>query len=231
LSGRYGLGMHVEVRDDLARAHAAAWAELASPGPVWTGQQRVDVAATVVTYLADPAPSPPWVGPSILGLVPAGSAAPPVAHDIVARIARHAGTLTESWYGEAVDAVGELAYIELVALTATVAAVWSFRRAVGLPAQELPVALPGPPTGLVAESIEPAHLNWVPVAGPADQTASVVQAFTALPSEHRRTWMLADAQYIPDREMIDPNWTRGTLTRPQIELVAMRVAQRRDCFF
>jgi alkylhydroperoxidase family enzyme len=31
--------------------------------------------------------------------------------------------------------------------------------------------------------------------------------------------------------MVDPRWTRGTLSRPQMELVATRVAQLRDCFY
>jgi hypothetical protein len=31
--------------------------------------------------------------------------------------------------------------------------------------------------------------------------------------------------------MVDPRWTRGPLSRPQMELVATRVAQLRQCFF
>ena len=42
---------------------------------------------------------------------------------------------------------------------------------------------------------------------------------------------MADAQYIPDKEMIDPHWTRGTLSRVQMELVATRVSQQRECFY
>jgi hypothetical protein len=43
--------------------------------------------------------------------------------------------------------------------------------------------------------------------------------------------VLAPAQYIADEEMVDLAWTRGTLSRPQIELVAARVAALRQCFF
>jgi hypothetical protein len=121
--------------------------------------------------------------------------------------------------------------VELVALVCAVAAVESFRRSAGLPQWPLPAPAPGEPTGFVAAQLSAAALNWVPVAAPADERAAVVQAFSALPVDNGRIWAMADAQYIPDLEMVDPRWTRGTLTRPQMELVATRVAQIRECFF
>ena len=220
------------VREDLTSAHREVWAAIGRPGASWTGVQRVELAATVIDALDDPDPLPAWVPrSSVTSDASHPLHAPAAAHDIVYRVARHAGTLTRAWYESAVASVGELAYIELVALTSQVAAIRSFRRTMGLAPLPMPTALPGEPTGEFAQEIVPATLNWVPVAAPADRTASVVQAYTAVPSEHTRTWRLADAQYIPDVEMIDPRWTRGTLTRPQIELVATRVAQLRQCFF
>jgi hypothetical protein len=225
------------VRADLDTAHAEAWAEIGRSGACLTGRQRVELAATVLRALSDPEPPPPWVGPLQQGWLPADIEAPAVAHDIVFRLGCHAGTVTESWYRSTVgdlaapDVSGELVWIELVALTSTIAAIWSFRRAAGLEPWELPVGRDDPPTGEVAPEIESATLNWVPVAAPADRTASVVQAFTALPAEDGRTWRLAEAQYMSDAQMVDPRFTRGTLTRPEMELVALRVAQRRDCFF
>lgn len=222
----------VEVRADLLTAHRAAWASIGEPGSQWRGAQRRELAATVLAALDDPDPLPPWVAPSTRhGALPADPVAPPVAHDLVYRVARHAGTLSADWYQRTSSQVGELAYIEAVALTCVVAAVWSFRRAAGLEPWELPAAAPGEPTGVVAEQLVHPDLNWVPVATPADERAAVVQAFTALPDQHAVVWSLADVQYIPDLEMVDPRWTRGTLSRPQMELVAARVAQLRDCFY
>ncbi|MEY3316405.1 MAG: hypothetical protein RL388_1029, partial [Actinomycetota bacterium] len=80
-------------------------------------------------------------------------------------------------------------------------------------------------------NIVAAQLNWVPVVGPADKDAAVVQAFTAVPETNRLIWAMADAQYIPDKEMVDPKWTRGTLSRVQMELIATRVSQQRECFY
>ena len=79
----------------------------------------------------------------------------------------------------------------------------------------------------------PAQLSWVPVAAPADEVAAVVQAYTAVPREFDNTWRMARAQYMSDADMVDPAWTRrpGGLSRAQMELVAARVTQLRDCFY
>ena len=83
----------------------------------------------------------------------------------------------------------------------------------------------------VAERLAAATLNWVPVAAPADIRASVVQALSALPDEFDNLWRLAAAQYMSDSDMADPAWSRGTLSRPQMELVAGRISRIRECFF
>jgi hypothetical protein len=78
-----------------------------------------------------------------------------------------------------------------------------------------------------------AQFNWVPVAEPADQAAAVVQAYTAVPGEQINTWRMADAQYMPQREMVNPDWSHrpGGLSRAQMELVAARLTRLRDCFY
>ena len=97
----------------------------------------------------------------------------------------------------------------------------------------LPEPAAGDPTGHRPEVVVAAELNWVPVAAPADEAAAVVQAYSAVPGEHENTWRMADAQYMPAAEMRQPDWTRrpGGLTRPQMELVAAKVAQLRECFY
>jgi len=107
----------------------------------------------------------------------------------------------------------------------------AFARAVGAPLPSLPGVVDGSPTGHEAPELAPATLNWVPVAAPADQRASVVQALSALPDEWDNLWRLAGAQYMSDQQMSDPQWNRGTLTRAQMELVAGRLSLIRECFF
>lgn len=224
--------MNVDVRSDLADAHRQAWESLARPGTWWTGPQRLELAATAIAAMTDDSPLPPWTAPSTVeGFLGGDLVAPAAAHDAMYRVATHAGTLTESWYADVCNVLGELAYVEVVGIASTVAAVVAFRRAAGLEPWELPRPVDGEPSRIVPPDLVAAELNWVRVTSPADQTAAVVQAFTSVPAENDRLWMLAQAQYIPNLEMVDPHWTRGTLSRPQMELVAARVSQLRECFY
>jgi hypothetical protein len=223
----------VAVRADLAEAHRLAWEHIATPGSWWTAAQRVELAATVLDAIADRDPMPPWVGYSLAGRMQPGHTAPAIAHDIAYRIGRHAATMTESVYRMVADELGELAYVELCAVVSTVAAVAHFCRNIGADTPPLPEPQPGEPTGERPAELVAGSLNWVPVAAPADQVAAVVQAYSAVPAEYACTWRMADAQYMPEPEMVHADWSRraGGLTRAQMELVATRVARLRECFY
>jgi hypothetical protein len=221
------------IRDDLAEAHRLAWAHLASPGSWWTGPERIELAATAVAAIADPDPLPPWVRLSLTDRSQHDRLASNAAHDLAYRLARHAGSMTEDVYRAATAEIGELPYVELCAIVSTVAAIAHFSRNIGVDVPPLPHPIPGNPTSERPDELATPTLNWVPVAAPADEVAAVVQAYTAVPGEQRNTWRMADAQYMPDAQMIHPDWTRRLdgLTRAQMELVAARVSQLRDCFY
>ncbi|MEL6890070.1 MAG: hypothetical protein AAFP84_00620 [Actinomycetota bacterium] len=224
--------MEADVRKDLLSAQQAAWNDLARPGSWWTADERLELASIARLAIADPEPLPPWVGVSSTDrLDPA--AVPAVAADAAYRIARHAGTMTETVYRSVADEIGELRYVELCSVVSAVAAVVSFHRAAGTVPPPFPEPTAGEPTGERPDDVVAAELNWVPVAAPADQTAAVVQAYSAVPGAMRTTWTLARAQYIPEDEMGQPDWMRRPdgLTRPEAELVAARVAQLRECFY
>ena len=220
------------IRSDLAEAHRLAWAHIASPGTWWTAAQRVELAGTVKQAIDDDDPLPPWVGVSTSDEWGDDHVAPDVAHDMAYRIGRHAGTITADVARVAMDELGELPYVELCAIASTVGAVVHFCRNVGIDVPDFPEPVEGEPTREQPELATP-ELNWVPVAVPADETAAVVQAYTAVPAELENTWRMADAQYMPASEMIHPDWMRRAdgLTRAQSELVAARVAQLRECFY
>ena len=213
------------MRDDLAEAHRLAWAHVAGPGSWYTGAARIELARTVMVALADPDPLPPWVCVSTTGRLGDAPVAPAAAHDFAYRLARHAGTITRDVYDSVSREIGELPFVEVCAIVSTVAAVWHFCRNLGVAVPPLPPADDGSPTGLQPEHLAAAELNWVPVEAPADETAAVVQAYTAVPGEQINTWRMADAQYMPNLDMVNPAWTRrvGGLSRAQRELVAARV--------
>ena len=221
-----------DVRQDLALAHEQAWSALSEPGTWWSGAQRRELAQTALLAVTEVEPLPPWVAVSTVeGRISASTIAPGAAHDAVYRIARHAATLTREWYERVTQEIDSLAFVELCGIVCTVATVVAFRRALDLEVPELAAAKFGEPSHHKPDNIVDATLNWVPVVAPADENAAVVQAFTAVPQTNRVIWAMADAQYIPDKEMVDPHWTRGTLTRVQMELVATRVSQQRECFY
>lgn len=225
--------MTILVRSDLADSHRLAWEHIAAPGSWWTGVARVELATTALIAITDPDPLAPWIGVSRTDRLPFGRVVPAIAHDVAYRLARHAGTMTEAVYRAVVEEIDPLPYVELCAIVSSVAAVAHFCRNIGAEIPSLPRPLPGVATGERPDRLEQAALNWVPVAAPADEVAAVVQAYTGVPGEQRNTWRMADAQYMPDQEMVDPEWTRrpGGLTRAQMELVATRVAQLRECFY
>ena len=220
------------IRGDLVECHRLAWEHLARPGTWFTGEQRIELARTGLLAIDDNQPLPPWVGITTSDRLPTDRSAPDAAHDVAYRIARHAGTMTADVARTAIDEIGALPYVELCAIVSTVAAVHHFHRNVGLPTPPLPPPVDGAPSSEHPDLADP-ELNWVPVAAPADQTAAVVQAYTAVPAEFDNTWRMANAQYMSDEDMVHPDWSRrpGGLTRAQMELVAARIAQLRECFF
>ena len=209
------------MRDDLAEAHRRSLAHVASPGARLTAARRVQIAEVAREAYLAVEPSPPWVRPF-----------DDLALDVAYRLARHAGTITEQWYEQIIsEGMHPLEFVEILGVVVATVPPIAFARGAGLPLPVLPAPTAGEPTGREAEELAPAKLNWVPVAAPADQVASVVQALSALPDEWDNLWRLAGAQYMSDRQMDDPLWNRGTLSRPQMELIAGRLSLIRECFF
>lgn len=211
----------MEVRQDLVEAHRASLRHVASPGACLTAAQRIRLAEIARDAYLEAEPAPPWV-----------RRYPEATENLAYRLARHAGTLSVDLYDRAIaDGMSALVWVEVVGVVIATVPVVAFARAIGSDCAPFPPPLDDPPTERVAPELVDATLNWVPVAAPADRTAAVVQALSALPDEWENLWRLASAQYMSDRQMDDPAWTRGTLSRPQMELVAGRISKLRECFY
>lgn len=220
------------IRPDLAAAHLEAWRQVTAPGASFDGAERRAIAATALGAMDDAEPLPPWVSPTQAGRKMAGGdVLSDVVIDSVYRIARHAASLTEDWYGSIIErGLNPVAYVEIVGVVAAVAAVDGFSRAAGVQRPVLPSSMAGAPHHR-HPVVEAATLNWVPVAAPADRVAAVVQGLSAAPDERNNVMRLAAAQYIPFDEMGDLGWNRGTLSRGEMELVAARLSAARQCFY
>ncbi len=209
------------IRADLAEAHRQSLQHVASPGARLDAERRLQIAAAATQGYLAAEPPPPWVRPF----------ADP-ALDVAFRLARYAGTITQEWYEQVItEGMHPLEWVEIVGIVVATVPPLAFSRAAGRALPEFPPSVAGQPHGREAAELAPATLNWVPVAAPADTTASVVQALSALPGEWDNMWRLAEAQYMSDAQMVDPLWNRGTLSRPQMELAAGRISRVRECFF
>ena len=235
----------LQIRSDLTAAHAQVWEKLAAPGTWWSGSERLAVAEVVRSALSDTDPVPPWDSASKSGRLPNDSVINSELQDAVYRLALHAGTLTEQWYQKMRDATGVTPqqWVEIIEVTIIVTSVLRFAQLAGVDQPEFPEPLEGHPTRQTQPS-KPANHHWVPVVHLEDSTpelapfydglpalAPVIRALSSVPSAMHTLFTLGDAQYIPMREMVDLNWTRGTLSRRQIELVAGRLSAHRECFY
>lgn len=205
------------IRADLASAHAEGWQWLASSGTWWSASEKRALADTAIRAMWGDGSS--WVVHEN------------AAHRAIARIAVGNSHLTRDWYEGLAAEIDALPYVELVGIACVAAAITSLRHSLGLPTVDLPDALGEQPSRVLPPGLSDAKLNWVPVAAPADESAAVVQALTAVPDANAALWSLVDVQYIPDAEMVDPNWTRGTLSRVEMELIATRVSFSRECHY
>ena len=238
-------GTDLHIRSDLTAAHAHVWEKLAAPGTWWNGSERLAVAEVVRVALDDSDPVPPWGSASKSGRLPNDSVISSELQDAVYRLAVHAGTLTEGWYQKMRDATGVTPqqWVEIIEVTISVASVLRFAQLAGIDSPDFPEPLQGHPTRQTQPS-KPAKHHWVPVVHLEDSTpelapfyaglpalAPVIRALSSVPAAMDTLFTLGDAQYIPMREMVDLNWTRGTLSRRQIELVAGRLSAHRECFY
>jgi len=217
-SGYRGL-VTAPLRPDLAEAHSRARDSLSLAGTWFSARERRALATAAISAM--------WSG----NAEPDASDALETSVGAARRLASGTPHVDRTWYESIRDEIGALAFVELVGLVAVASAVSSLRRTLGWPDQPLSAANDDEPSRVAPPELAEAKWNWVPVAAPADRTAAVVQALTAVPATFDQLWSLADVQYIPDAEMVDPRWTRGTLTRVEMELIATRVSFSRECHY
>ncbi len=230
-----------EVRADLDDAHRRVWDHVTSVGRWWTAEQRRSVAAVVCVAFNDVEPLAPWIPISgdatrcqlVADRLGGPAGIEDTVLDSVYRMTAHASSLTETWVRErTATTMTEQAYVELCGVVTSVSAVCSFARTIGAPLPPLPPAVNGgQPSRELVES-DRSSRSWVPVTPPGASRPSVIEALSVAPGEYDLLWShLAPAQYMSNVQMADLAFTRGTISRPQAELLAGRVAALRQCFF
>ena len=201
----------ISIRSDLVESLERTWANLAGPGAVWTGAERVAIAAAARRARLHEPP---------------GTGLPPAAISAARLLAADPAAARRSWLESLIDdGLDYERYIELLAVVARLVAVDTFSEALGLSPTPLPQPASGEPTGETDPAARPAK-GWVPVVG----GTSITQALSLVPSEHAELERFHGPMYLTFEEMSDPVVARG-LTRPQMELVASRTSAFNECFY
>jgi len=199
-------GSPVAVPADLRETFTVQWPHLAAPGATLTGPERVAVAR------------------ASRGAETAG------AHPALLALARHLGaepgTVFEAEVRAAADVVGDPSTVEAIAVVSLLSCVDGVHDALGVNREPLPEPADGAPTGDVAQGYKRRRTHV-----PMPQGAIPV-ALDLVPVEGARRIAMSAPTYMPDDDMVHPDWSRpGGLDRAQMEVVAARTSWHNDCFY
>jgi len=196
----------------LVESQSAAWDRLAGPGEWWTGEERLAFAAEARAAFAERHQAP-W-----LRTAPAG---------LMSKLAADANQIDRSWATTSISEVGEAAYVELVAIAASIAVLDAFAEALGLERTPLPAARDGEPSRDEPDDMGDAGA-YVRMATPWSD-ANVARALTLSPSGNALYRGIAMPFY-HEGQFLDLAWDRP-ISRPQAEAVATAVSAANECFY
>lgn len=236
------------IRGDIPSAFRAAWNHIASPGSVWTGVQRVEIARQSRIAWECPlcAERKAALSPNaVAGSHDSASELSSQAIDAVHRITTDPGRLTKSWFdGLMSDRLTEAGYVEIIGIVSTITSIDTFCNALSLPVESLPEPLPGEPTRYRPERLKRGGA-WVPLLMENDlappeadvytgikQGGNVLRCMSLVPNEVRNLFQLSKAMYMDDRDVVNfqTNGDRA-ISRDQMEFIAARVSFKNDCFY
>ena len=239
---------HVEapVRPGFAEAHQRFWDHLAAPGTWWTGDERVDIAREARAARHCPYCLERKAALSLEALEGAHARVtdlPLGAIEVVHAVVHDASRLTRRWYeGQLATGLSDGQYIEIIGTVVALVSVDQFCRGVGIQEHALPSPVPGEPSRYRPRCASPDEA-WVPMV-PANNSGTpeadlwrsgrvgnVIRAMSLVPDEVRTLCDLSAVHYVPNDRVRDPKASQGSLTRPQIELIAAKVSALNECFY
>jgi len=189
------------------------WDDLAAPGSNWSGPARLAIAAQAraarlgTDHVDDTLAGPVQEKVRLLAAVPA--------------------VTTREWVADAVSAVGEPAYVELVGIVARVIAIDTLCRLVGVDPEPFPVAVTGQPAAVPPRGMPRRGKAWVAMTG----IPVPPNVLSLVPPAMEATNATAEALYMTGAQMDDPDTTIDGLHRTQIEIVATSVSHSNECFY
>ena len=240
----------MKIRSEITRSHDRVWEELALPGAVLTGQERVSVAIELRA-----ARSCEFCRESRSGLSApyavgkhdcVDSQVPATWIELIHRLVNDPGRIHREWVRALMnDGLTEIEYVEIAGLVSAVCVVDTFHEALGLPVRPLPEPKDGQTAynRPVTAIDEGAYVPMIPVDGLQDDyedlydtrhwVPNVHRAFSLVPNAVRLADDLMGSHYFPYESV--PRYTdeahKYAISKTQMELIASRVSKNNDCFY
>jgi len=244
----------VPVRDDIVAAHERAWNRIARAGAWFDGKTRLAIAAETrhAANCALCARRKESVSPyGIAGQHDTLGALPERLVEQIHRIVTDPGRLTRGWFDSLMaSGTPDTEYVETVGVVATVVAIDTFCRAIGVPLHPLPAPQNGAPHQRRPRTARQRGEAWVAMIHPKDLEgeldsaeeqslasywggvpANIRRALSLVPEEAYEWFRLVEVQYLPGKAMRDFANEYRAITHAQIELVAGRVSVLNQCFY
>jgi hypothetical protein len=235
------------IRDDLAAAHARAWARIARPGTWWDGPARIAIAAETrqASLCALCRGRKEALSPfAIEGTHDSFGQLPDIVVEVVHCVRTDPGRLGERWYRSVITGgLAEEQYVEIVSVIAHTVAIDTMTRGLGFEVPPLPMPEPGSPSRYRPPGAKPGGA-WVACVEPADASggeagiypgdrppANIMKAMSLVPEEVRSFFDLVTHQYLPGAVMRDFSREYREISHAQIELLAARVSALNRCLY
>lgn len=224
---------HLPLSDQLKAAHAAALETIARPGPSWTGQERLEMAAVARASLGCSlcAERQAALSPNAHdGTHDGPTGLHPRVVDAVHRIRTDPARLTRRFFDEITAILDPAAYVEMVSVVTTSVIIDTLHRALGLPLPALPDPVPGEPTGdAPGDTVDEGA--WVPITRIPDHDGDGAP----------RVWNIARAMGLVPAAVslffstFRPHYALQdiplSISQSQAEFVAARVSAMNECFY
>ena len=162
---------------------------------------------------------------------------------VIHRVVTDPQRLTRTWFdGIMAEGLTEEEYVEIIGTVVCVFSIDEFCRAIDVPPNPLPEPEPGEPSryrpvNIVNDGAWVRILPRVVESGPeADlwqgQTGFVIRALSLVPDETRSMLDLLEAHYLNTENILElKSSPKGTFSRIQSEIIAIRVSALNGCFY
>ena len=207
-----------EIRAGLDAAHA----QLHHPGTWWDAAQLGAVARRSRDGFVQ-RHQPPWSRQ--LAVEVDGLSTEAVA--VIDKISIDPGSVTRDWARDRIAELGDAAYVELVGVCAVTVMIHMYAESAGESVEPLGVPISGDPSRERPEGMADIGAH-VPMIDPFP-APNVARALSLVPSINHAFYLLVIPMYSAAgfNELV---W-QTPLSRPQVELVASRVAAMNECFY